>query len=152
MRWLSLLAATALLLILSAGTASAQPVGKDVYTSYCSGCHGQDGSGLTVNAPDFSAESFWENRTRQGLLSRVENGVPRSEMPAWGGRLSEAQMEAALQHATDFAGVELQSLPEGTPFPEPTSAGDGRTGDGPGALLGIAALAGGILVADRVRR
>jgi hypothetical protein len=93
-------------------TMSLQPVfaqeGAANYSTYCASCHGVDGAGgpasvgLDVKPADFSDCSFALREPDSDWLAVAHGGGPSrgfsEQMPAWGGVLSIAELEAVMAH------------------------------------------------------
>ncbi|CAN0453355.1 unnamed protein product [Ectocarpus fasciculatus] len=69
--------------------------GAAVYASYCSGCHGADGEG--ISAPAMTA--IVPDRSDEELVAAILNGVG-SGMPAYAGTLTEQEVADVLAHLT----------------------------------------------------
>ena len=77
------------------GLLSAQ-IGKQVYNSYCAGCHGAE---LQGGAASPLIKKEWKHGgSRKSILHTVRNGIPGTEMAKWTGTLSDKQIQAV----TDF--------------------------------------------------
>jgi len=74
--------------------------GHAVYQSNCAGCHGvtADGQGEPHAAPPLNAPNVLAQKTDEDLFAAVAHGVPGSSMPAFAGRLSDAEMWAAVSY------------------------------------------------------
>jgi len=86
--------------MLAAVPALAQPAadtiaqGKAIYDTHCTACHGAN-AGAGDRAPaivNASATSMRGERSDAQLLNVVRNGIPGTAMPAWGTRLSAAEI------------------------------------------------------------
>ncbi len=64
-----------------AGNADAIRFGTGLYRARCADCHGMDARG--VRAPDLT-QVWASGRTDDGLFKTLKNGVPGTEMPAFG--------------------------------------------------------------------
>ncbi len=72
-------------------TGPARPTdGAGLYTMFCSGCHGDDGKGLTGKGPDITAEL--DRKSDDQLIDIILNGQGRNEMPAIAVSEEEAQL------------------------------------------------------------
>jgi mono/diheme cytochrome c family protein len=72
--------------------------GQQVYEGTCSGCHGRDGQGLEVpNAPPLNGSGDVWTMPPELLRMVVQSGTHEG-MPAFGQRLSEAEVDAVLAY------------------------------------------------------
>jgi mono/diheme cytochrome c family protein len=106
-------AAVASLAVL-AGTAEAQTVaGRAVFESACAACHSSDGRGRTPSEvgfdlplPDFTDCDFAEREQNGDWSAIIHRGGPirgfDRMMPAFGGALSDADIDAAIEHLRGF--------------------------------------------------
>lgn len=78
--------------------------GKQLYRVYCTQCHGIEGNGKGINVHDMAVAprdhtdtGEMSARTDEDLVKAIKHGgkaVNKSVlMPAWGGNLSDAQVE-----------------------------------------------------------
>jgi len=85
----------------------------EVYSAACAACHGQDGRGLPrervgfeLGLPDFTDCSFATREPDSDWFAVAHRGGPARafdrRMPAFGLALSQAQLEAAVQHLRTF--------------------------------------------------
>jgi mono/diheme cytochrome c family protein len=70
-------------------------LGGELYSANCSRCHGPDGQG-TPRAPSLNVKSFWVDTTDQAIQQIVTLGVPGTAMPAWGDRMTDAEIQAIV--------------------------------------------------------
>jgi len=76
-------------------------------------CHGNDGKGLSsVGTPDFTDPQVQARLTDEAILNTIRNGKPGTDMPAWAGRLSDAEISAVAST--------VRSLGSGQGLPTPT--------------------------------
>lgn len=134
-RYALIFLAVLLLGMLSARVARAQEGDPDrgaaLYAENCVVCHGPDGQGrvgATLAAPFASVQP--EALVRQTII----RGVPGSVMPAWGkaygGPLSDAQVEDLVAFVLSLSGERAPALPTPTPLPiTPIPTVAGATGD-----------------------
>lgn len=90
----------------SPGTGANEPaevVGQRVYSTRCALCHGPEGRGdgpgsaaLNPKPRNYHDKAYMASRTDAELLEVIRNG--KGAMPKWGAILSEAEMQAVLQH------------------------------------------------------
>lgn len=70
-------------------------LGADLYSANCSRCHGLNGQG-TPRAPSLNVKSFLTDTSDQAIQQIVTLGVPGTAMPAWGDRMTDAQIQAIV--------------------------------------------------------
>ena len=70
-------------------------LGENLYAQNCAMCHGATGMG-TRRAPALNAKSFLENTSDLALQQIITLGVSGTAMPAWGNRLTEAEIQAIV--------------------------------------------------------
>ena len=69
--------------------------GEKLYTIACSNCHGSDGQGTRM-APALNTQSFLAETNDQAIKAIISQGVPDTRMPAWGGRLTDEQLNSLV--------------------------------------------------------
>ena len=67
--------------------------GKQLYSVLCAQCHGKTGYGTRL-APALNNKTFLEQTSNAAIQQIIAQGVQGTAMPAWGGRLSEADIAA----------------------------------------------------------
>lgn len=105
-RHLSRYAVQAITLCVVALAVTAMPVaterGKAIYQSRCLDCHGIEGRGDGAKAPSLSprpgslVSAATSAKSDRDLLRIIQNGKPRTAMPAWKDILTEAEIEEVL--------------------------------------------------------
>ncbi|MGD8403576.1 MAG: c-type cytochrome [Anaerolineales bacterium] len=70
-------------------------LGSQLYSANCSRCHGPDGQG-TPRAPSLNVKSYLMDTTDQAIQQIVTLGVPGTAMPAWGDRMTDAEIQAIV--------------------------------------------------------
>lgn len=70
-------------------------IGKQVYEKNCVACHGKEGKGIMPKMPDFSKGERMDKSDKH-LLSSISSGVKGTAMPAWKGKLNDADMSNVL--------------------------------------------------------
>ena len=76
-------------------TAESLALGQQLFTQYCSRCHGPEGQG-TRRAPALNVQSFLTTRNDAAIQQIVTAGVPGTAMPAWGDRMTDADIQAIV--------------------------------------------------------
>jgi mono/diheme cytochrome c family protein len=91
--------------------------GKQLFVRHCARCHTNSGTGLPANHPllanfetppaDFSDPLFNSREPRGDWFLVVKHGAARlglsHQMPAHGGRMTDAEIERVLEHLASFA-------------------------------------------------
>ena len=88
----------------SAKPIDATEVARTLWVTECVNCHGAAGCGDGNPLPagvDFTDKSWQTARTDADLLASIASGKP--PMPAYGGRLNEAQLNALVKVVRAFA-------------------------------------------------
>jgi cbb3-type cytochrome c oxidase subunit III len=90
----------------SAQKDTTQPVdAKLVFEKHCATCHGKDGQAKTFKAKLNHARNLtdakWQAEvTDERIFNSITNG--KGKMPAWGKKLSEAQINALVGYVRNF--------------------------------------------------
>lgn len=107
--------------------------GERLYNIACSTCHGSDGQGTRM-APALNVQSFLTETNDQAIKAIIAQGVPNTRMPAWGGRLTDADLNSLVSYLRAWeatapaVAAPVQSGPgNGNPV-----GGGGGTGQGRG--------------------
>jgi putative heme-binding domain-containing protein len=82
------------------GKADAIQAGMGQFRSRCADCHGMDARG--VRAPDLT-QVWASGRTDDGLFKTLKNGVPGTEMPAFGPRMFDIEAWQILAYLRTIA-------------------------------------------------
>src|SRR5437870_9908452 len=91
--------------------------GKRVYVKWCAGCHGDSGAGDGLAAAhmlprprNFTGAVYKIRTTASGqlptdadLMRAIDDGLPGSAMPAWKGRLSDAERRDVAAYLKTFS-------------------------------------------------
>ena len=96
--------------------------GAKLYDTYCAGCHGNRGEGLTGIYPSLNVEDLWsgkENIAFYGTLHdyislNISAGHPTQNMPSWatgyGGPLRDDQIEDITQFVLNWMGPQPEGV------------------------------------------
>ncbi len=76
-------------------TAESIELGSQMFTSYCSNCHGPTGQG-SQRAPSLNVSGFLARTPDQAIEQIITLGVPGTSMPAWGDRIAPADIQAIV--------------------------------------------------------
>lgn len=98
-------------------TAESIARGSELYAANCARCHGPEGQG-TPRAPALNVKSFLTQTNDQAMQLIISGGVPGTAMPAWGDRMSQADIQA-------IAGFIRQWEPTAPEVAVPTRPGGG---------------------------
>lgn len=78
-------------------------LGKAVFMTNCTACHGVGGegngpaaAGLSPSPPNFTDPGFWKGKTDSFLIHVIQNGM--GPMPAWSDTLSPKDIEDVLAY------------------------------------------------------
>ena len=103
--------------------------GAKLYSVACSHCHGPEGQGTPI-APALNVQSFLSETSDQAIKAIISQGVPDTRMPAWGGRLTDDQLNALVSFIRAWE-------PTAPAVAQPSRPGmTGRGGMGPPWLRG----------------
>lgn len=72
--------------------------GKEIFTNYCSKCHGQNGDASINGSANFSVSTIDD----QAISRIIKEGSTLGNMPAFGSQLSEEQIHAVGQYIKTF--------------------------------------------------
>lgn len=98
-------------ILLFAHPVKAQAQTKDpktaaLYQSRCSLCHAEDGSGNSVTGKKLGAKDLKSDEVQKlsddELIAAITKG--KNKMPAFGGKLSDAQIKSLVAEIRSFAG------------------------------------------------
>jgi mono/diheme cytochrome c family protein len=92
-------------------------LGSQLFAQNCSRCHGPEGQG-TQRAPALDVKSFLTDTSDLAIQQIITQGVPGTAMPAWGDRMTEADIQAIV-------GFIRQWEPTAPEVATPTRAGGG---------------------------
>jgi mono/diheme cytochrome c family protein len=70
-------------------------LGETLYATNCSRCHGPEGQG-TQRAPSLNVKGYLGSTSDLALEQIITLGVPDTAMPAWGDRMSAAEIQAIV--------------------------------------------------------
>lgn len=80
--------------------------GATVFADQCSGCHGEAGLGLReFGAPNLTDAIWLRGGTREAIVAQI-SGAKNGKMPAWGARLTEAQVRKVAVYVHGLGGGE----------------------------------------------
>jgi len=72
------------------------PLGAKIFADKCAVCHGADGKGGgALKTPDFTNPAVQAALPDAMVIKTIRDGKPGTAMPAWKGKLSEAEINAA---------------------------------------------------------
>ncbi|MBN1667839.1 MAG: c-type cytochrome, partial [Anaerolineales bacterium] len=76
-------------------TAESLALGSELYAASCASCHGPEGQG-TPRAPALNVKGYLAETSDPVLEQIITLGVPGTAMPAWGDRMSAAEIQAIV--------------------------------------------------------
>jgi mono/diheme cytochrome c family protein len=73
-----------------------------LFQQNCASCHGTDGKGThSAGTPDLTSRSIQSGLSDQQIVDTIRNGKP-GRMPAWAGKLSDAQITGLATYIRSF--------------------------------------------------
>jgi len=75
--------------------------GREIYTSFCVECHGDDGRSQVLDAADLSDQRFMAAESPSTLYLSVTRG--RGSMPAWQARLNQDERWMVIEYLRTFS-------------------------------------------------
>ncbi len=81
---------------------------QEVWTKACASCHGADGKsetrkGKALKAPDFTTQKWQTDTADEEIEDAITNGVPKTKMPSFKGKLSDAEIQQMIPFVRAFA-------------------------------------------------
>ena len=76
-------------------TTESLALGEQIFSTTCIGCHGSQGEG-TQRAPSLNVKGFLTDTSDAAIEQIVTLGVTGTSMPAWGDRISTAEIQAVV--------------------------------------------------------
>lgn len=81
--------------------------GKDLFAANCATCHGPEGAGGgNKTGPILKAKEFLADQSVEQMASKIEIGVPGTQMVAWGkvfgGPFTETQLNQVAAYLLSF--------------------------------------------------
>ncbi|MEW6286566.1 MAG: c-type cytochrome [Chloroflexota bacterium] len=70
-------------------------LGSQLFAANCARCHGPEGQG-TPRAPSLNVKSFLTQTSDLAIQQIITQGVPGTAMPAWGDRMTAAEIQAIV--------------------------------------------------------
>jgi len=92
------------------GNADAIRSGMGMFRARCADCHGVDARG--IRSPDLT-QVWASGRTDEGLFKTLRNGIPNTEMPAVGARVSDDEIWKILAYLRTLAAPAPTDPPRG---------------------------------------
>ena len=84
-------------------TPSALKIGKIVFKSNCTTCHGSDGGGLI--GPNLTDQHYKNVKDIEDMLTVLQKGAAGGAMPAWNTRLSQNQILMVSAYVASLRGT-----------------------------------------------
>jgi mono/diheme cytochrome c family protein len=78
-----------------ATTTESLTLGAELYAQNCTWCHGTEGQGAR-RFPALNVQSLLAETSDPAMAQIITHGVPGTSMPAWGDRLTDAQIQAIV--------------------------------------------------------
>lgn len=80
--------------------------GVALYEDNCSSCHAEDGTGDRAQGAPNLTDAIWLYGSDPATVTRIVHDGPFGVMPAWSGRLSEADIRAVASYVHSLGGGE----------------------------------------------
>jgi len=85
----------------------------DLFGHKCQFCHGEDGRGQTrkgkaLKASNFTSARWQKHTTDDEIVSAITAGIPKKKMPAFGQKLTPAQIASLVPYLRAFASKAAQ--------------------------------------------
>lgn len=97
-----------ILILSTAGLASAQTFGKTVFDGHCARCHGIGGTG--GEGPSLAVPVLQHAADDEALASVIVNGIPNTDMPDnW--MVGTAEVDALIEYVRSLGRVDAEELP-----------------------------------------
>jgi cytochrome c553 len=75
-----------------------------LFQKNCAECHGADGKGVaSVHTPDFTNPALQRSLRTEDILNAIRNGKDGGRMPAWSGKLTDAQIDSLSSYIRSFS-------------------------------------------------
>lgn len=84
--------------------------GQQLFSIACTGCHGRSAQGTRM-APALYNQTFLSQTPDPAIYQIISNGVPGTAMPAWGGRLTDADINALVAYLRSLEASALVIVP-----------------------------------------
>lgn len=90
-------------------TAASVPAAS-LFQQNCATCHGSDGKGVaSVHTPDFTSLALQRGLSDRDITNAIRDGKANGRMPAWSGRLSDAQIDSVAAYVRSFSNSAAES-------------------------------------------
>jgi cytochrome c553 len=99
------------------GPGNGEPVSA-LFQKDCAVCHGANGKGIAqVHTPDFTDPVLQRSLSAQDIANTIRNGKGGGRMPAWSGKLTDAEIDGLSTYIRSFANAGAAAGPDagGTP-------------------------------------
>jgi mono/diheme cytochrome c family protein len=75
-----------------------------LFQQNCAVCHGPSGKGVaSLHTPDFTNPSFARSLSDRDITTVIRNGKGGGRMPAWSGKLTDAQIDSLSSYVRSFS-------------------------------------------------
>jgi len=77
-----------------------------LFQQNCAACHGTGGKGnRSKHTPDFTEPSFQQSLSARDITGAIRNGKAGGKMPAWSGKLTDAQIDSLATYVRSLPGA-----------------------------------------------
>ena len=92
-----------------AGNAQAVGEGRDIYNRSCTTCHGADGAGGEMGPALGAPARRYAQSTDAQIFETIKNGVPSTQMPRFGGRLTDDDVWKVAAYIRGLRGTAIDA-------------------------------------------
>ena len=101
--------------------------GRDLFTTYCTACHGADGAGAETSVGPNLTDAYWiHGGGVKNIFKTIKYGVPEKGMIAWKTQLQPAELRSLACYimSLEGKGSATQKAPQGELWKEEAAAAD----------------------------
>jgi len=97
-----------------------------LFVQNCSVCHGEGGKGIrSKHTPDFTDPSFERSLSARDVIVAIRDGKASGAMPAWSGKLSDAQIDSLATYVRSFPNLGAAGVSASSGQPQEKGGGGG---------------------------
>jgi mono/diheme cytochrome c family protein len=98
-----------------------------LFQQNCAECHGSNGKGVaSLHTPDFTNPALQRSLRTEDILNAIRNGKDGGRMPAWSGKLTDAQIDGLATYVRSLSGATGGSSASTSSGPAPEAGGTSK--------------------------